>query len=121
MRDAPPEKIWVGTFEFPLYFVLPDDRALVVRGKVSDGVTGVNEDDRGIWISGGLDDRKTLEIVWHEVTHAIDWVYEIDGRTSEENVAARHGVAWSQFMLDNPRFVRWYTGLVSKVRRERGR
>jgi hypothetical protein len=116
---TPPRKVWVWTYEFPLHFVLPDDPVLVVRGKPSDGVTGTHEEERGIWIAASLDDRKTLEIVWHELTHAIDWAYGIDRGSSEERIARQHGIAWSQFFLDNPKFVRWYMGIVRRVTAER--
>lgn len=116
---TPPRKVWVQTYEFPLHFVLPDDPVLIVRGRACDGVTETGEEGRGIWIAANLDDRKTLEIVWHETTHAIDWVYDVDHRSSEERIARQHGIAWSQFFLDNPKFVRWYMSIVRRVTAER--
>ena len=119
----PPLKVYVETFEFPLYFVLPDDEALLGN----EGITGLLEEERGIWISEALEDRKLLEIIHHEVTHAINWVYDVDSALSskwppgrkEEAVAAIHGRAWSQFWLDNPKYVRWYTHVVNRIRKER--
>lgn len=119
MREpAPPRKVWVGTYEFALRFVAPDDPILVVRGRISDGVTDL--ESQTIDIAWHLDDRKTIEVVWHELTHAINWVNDIkDGVRSEETIARKHGIAWSQFHLDNPKFFRWYSHLVRRIGKER--
>lgn len=114
---APPTKVWVGTCEYTFDFALPDDPRLIVRGKISDGVTDVEE--QSILIAAHLDDRKLMEIAWHEVTHAVDWVYDIEDGAREETIARRHGIAWSQFWFDNPRFVRWYSYLANKIKRAR--
>ena len=114
---APPTKLWVGTYEFALQFVPPDDPVLLLRGRRCDGLT--DTELQVIYVSCALEDRKTMEIAWHEVTHAIDWVNDIDDGAREETIARKHGVAWSQFHLDNPRFVRWYSYLANKIKRER--
>jgi hypothetical protein len=113
---SPPPKIWVGEYEFSLHFLLPDDPEM----EGADGITRFDEQDRGISISASLDDRKMLEIVWHEVTHAINWICGITNKSrSEELLARKHGLAWSAFHLDNPKFVRWYTHVVNRIRKAR--
>lgn len=113
----PPAKVWVGTYEFAIEFLPPDDPALMLRGRPCDGIT--DTELQSIAIGAHLDDRKTLEIVWHEITHAISWVFEIEDGAREESIARKHGIAWSQFHLDNPHFVRWYTYLVNRITQER--
>lgn len=117
MREVhEPTKVWVAPYEFPLHFVPPDAPEL----EGADGMTDTSEEGRGIWINAALDDRKTLEIVWHEVTHAINWVHDVTNRMrSEEVLARKHGIAWSQFWLDNPKFIRWYDSVVKRIHRER--
>lgn len=125
---AAPEKLWIAQYEFPLHFVLPDDEALVVNGFPSNGVTDIDEDNLAIHVSASLDARKTMEVVWHEITHAINWAYRLEERLGrarltaakrEEIVAQVHGEAWSQFYLDNPKFVRWYSYLAKTIAAER--
>lgn len=121
-----PSKVWVGAYEFPLALVASDDKAL----DGADGMTVTDEVGRGIWINEILDPRKMLEIVWHELTHAINWNQEIDNRSerkgstlncSEEVLATKHGFAWTQFFLDNPKMHRWINATVRQLQKERDR
>jgi len=114
---SPPTKVWVGTYEFTLDFLPPDHPSLMVRGKTNDGCTDVEEQE--IAVAAHLDDRKMLEIVWHELTHAINWVYDITDGAREETIARKHGVAWSTFWMDNPHYVRWYQYVANKIKRAR--
>lgn len=107
----------MGTYEFAFDFAPPEHPELRACGRHNDGTCDLKRQE--ITISAALDDRKTLEIVWHEITHAMNWVCGISSRTAEETIARKHGEAWSQFFLDNPKFVRWYTSLVSRIRKER--
>lgn len=121
-----PVKIWVGSYEFPIEVVTPDDPIL----EKADGIAQFEESKRGIYISAALDDRKFFEIVWHEIEHAINWDREIDdkiealvddgkGDDIEEELTKTHGIAWTQFFLDNPKFQRWFTYTLNKLRKER--
>jgi hypothetical protein len=124
---ALPERVWVGTYEFPIEIVLPD--AEVLGG--ADGIAIFDEAERGIYICASLDNRKFLEIVWHEITHAIHWDREVDDEVDaliddgkgafevEESITKVQGIAWTQFLLDNPKFQRWLTYTLNKLRKER--
>ena len=120
---APPAKLYVGTFEFPLYFVHPSD----VELDGANGITGLDEDERGVWVSDSLEDRKMMEIVLHELQHAFDWAYDISARADkirssdkrEEFYAEQFGLAMSAFWLDNPKFVRWYDSIARRIKKER--
>jgi hypothetical protein len=119
----PPAKLYIGTYEFPLAFVLPSDEAL----DGADGITCLSEEERGIWLSEALDDRKLMEIALHEITHAIDWAYDISERANkirnadkrEEFYATQFGIAFSAFWLDNPKFIRWYDSIARRIKRDR--
>lgn len=126
-----PTKLWVGSYEFPLLLVPPDDLHLQL-GKTEDEeprqgmtLTGDEVGGFGIWIANNLALRQRLHIVWHETTHAIHWVHDIDdvegegGKLSidEETLAERHGIAWPQFLLDNPRFERWVSYTLDRIRK----
>jgi hypothetical protein len=123
---ALPERVWVGTYEVPIEVVLPDDEIL----DGGDGIFVFDEAEFGIYISGSLDTRKFLEIVWHEITHAIHWDREVDDKIEalvddgkdediEEEITKVQGIAWTQFLLDNPKFQRWLTFTLNKLRKER--
>jgi hypothetical protein len=49
VRETPlPERVWVGTYEFPIEVVLPDDE--ILGG--GDGICDLREAEFGIYISG---------------------------------------------------------------------
>lgn len=110
-----PSKLWVGTHEFSLALVANDDPAL----EGAYGMTVLDDDTPSILVAGGIGTRKVLEVALHEITHAINWVHGIKNRTPEEQIATLHGLAWSQVLLDNPRFQRWLTYTLNRIRKER--
>ena len=118
-----PNKLWIGTFEVPVKVVPAGDGALMDEdGKSSNGMSIVHDEDLcGIWIQTNLAPRKRLEIVLHETTHVINWVYDLDDDELpiiEEAIAEAHGKAWTQLYLDNPRFLKWLVYITDKIRRD---
>ena len=116
-----PKKVEVGTYEFPIQIIHAGDPRL---GEDADGITFFGSPDelqvsRCILIAGRLGPKKTLEVVLHEVTHAINYVSNIDNGADEEEIAERHGAAWAQFWLDNPRLLRWLNYVVERIKQER--
>lgn len=115
-----PRKLWIGSYEFKVNLVASEHPSLC-------GEDGQMEADGRrciIWLSEDMDTRRMLEIVLHEMTHAINWVHDIDDDEKtvmilEEDLATAHGKAWSQVYLDNPRFERWLTYTLARIRRER--
>ena len=121
---APPERLHIGSFVFAFELVAPGDERL----DSANGITILDEDEGlAVYVSCALEDRKLVEIVWHEIVHAVDWVYDISKSTSfkrnrdtrEEHIAQKHGEAWPTFLLDNPKFARWYMSIIQRIRRER--
>lgn len=124
IREPPlPRKVWVESYEFGMKLVPANDPIL----DDNTGMTVTEEGKKCIYISDALEIRHRLEIVLHEITHAINWVHDIgDGgddedmvMMDEEDLAAKHGRAWSAFFLDNPRFQRWLTYTLNRIRKER--
>jgi hypothetical protein len=111
-----PTRLWIGTYEFYLMSV---PRTHPKLDGDADGITYTGDDGNLICIASHLDARRMLEVVLHEVTHAINWVNDIEDGTDEEDVATKHGHAWSALLLDNPRFQRWLTVALNRIRKER--
>jgi hypothetical protein len=111
-----PSTLWVGNYEFPMMMVPVKDK--ILEGD-ADGCTMFEHGDRGIYIAEHLCKRRTLDVVLHEITHAINWVHDIQDKEPEEGIASKHGIAWSQLYLDNPRFEEWLTYTVRAIRAER--
>jgi hypothetical protein len=104
--------------------VVPPDHVLLENeaGDFRRGMSHLDPDKwLGVAVSSGLPPRERLVIVLHELTHCIDWVYEIDEDErviDEESIAEKHGKAWTQLYLDNPRIVKWLVYTVDKIRKD---
>jgi hypothetical protein len=78
-------------------------------------------DPTAIFIADDMNQGQALETVWHELTHAINHVCDIDDMVSEEDLTDKHGKVWSQFWISNPRFATWWMRNCIAVRKERAR
>ncbi len=113
-----PKTLWVSGYEFPLAIVEGED----VRLEGADGLTETGEKSRAIWIAAHLGTYRTVEIVLHEITHAINWAYDLcnaEDMADEEDIATKHGAAWARLYLDNPKFCQWLNSAINRVRAER--
>ncbi len=99
----------------------PKHTALIdAEGNGSHGMTtfgAEGEEPLGIWIANDLDARKRLEVVLHEITHAINHSRGVEDGITEEDLTEHHGLGWSQFWLDNPRMVSWLVYTLSRIRK----
>ena len=121
-REVPlPRKLWIGTYEYTVALVPHGDAGLAE----DYGATYSDDQRKAIFIDSSLDTRKRLEIVLHELTHAIVWTHDLadvdseEVTVNEETLCDRFGIAWSAFLLDNPRFQRWLTYTLNRIRKER--
>jgi hypothetical protein len=112
-----PDKVWIGTVEYAIHIVPRDDPKL--DGGETDGITEF--DPTQITISGSLSLTGFMETMWHELTHAINDTVGIEDGSLEEDIADRHGKAWSQFWINNPTFQRWWTKACTSVRGDRAK
>jgi hypothetical protein len=110
-----PKKIWVVTWEFEVSLVSANHPML----EGNDGMTYFDEENRGIYLSELLPPRTLLEVFWHEAEHAINWSEDIEDGIDEETLCEKHGKAWTDFLLNNPRFESWLTRMNKFIRHER--
>jgi hypothetical protein len=126
---ALPGRLQIGEYDFPLR-VVPKEHPVLneEEGDRSDGATQVNHENQyyGIWIAAHLSTRRRFGVVWHEVTHALNWVAGLgaidendnEATVEEEDIAEEHGVYWPQLLLENPQFARWVTYMLSRIHAE---
>lgn len=129
--DKLPKKVWVGTQEFTLRVEARSNPVLKAHEEGepnSDGLTVFDESPHAsvkdwkpwsIYLADDMSPPLFLETVWHELTHAINWAYDIEDGVEEEFIADKHGKAWSQFWIANPRFARWWQAQCIAIRKER--
>lgn len=122
-REPMPRVVWVGRYEFPVQIVPLDSPKLraVADEDCGHGLTGFIDGDRGIWLADNLEPRLLLEIVLHEITHAINHCLDVEDGADEEDLATKQGAGWAQFWLDNPMFLKWVVATTRLVRKVQNR
>lgn len=110
-----PDKVWIGTVEFSIRAVEANHEKL--DGGETDGITEYAPPQ--IHVANSLSLSSFMETLYHELTHAVDFVSEIEDGIAEEEIADRHGKAWSQLWINNPRFLRWWSKACIQVRKDR--
>lgn len=125
-----PRRIWAGSFEFPIE-VLPRGAPEFADGPDDDpadawGIThfGPGKHATGIFLTDDMNARELFDTVWHEITHVINHVSDLDlhsddlaTRANDEDICDAHGKLWTQFWLDNPRMQAWLTRVLNSIRR----
>lgn len=77
----------------------------VVYCNVDDGHGDFDCKKLEIRISDLLSGTALLEVLMHEIIHAIYWAYSIDDKDKEERVVSLIGTGVAQVLRDNPNLV----------------
>ena len=100
-----PEQLRIGPFDVKIK-VIPGDLgdAQKIWGKFS-------RDLNIITLNGGITDPiRAVEILTHEMIHAVWAIYVIEeNKDDEERIVSTMGVAWAQILRDNPHWIKWVT------------
>jgi hypothetical protein len=109
----PPKRIWFGGYEWSVVPVKMGDAVL-------DGAVGITyfdeEDENGkpysIYFGEDKAAREVFDTLWHEFTHALNFAHDVRCKSksvkkNDEDIAAKHGYAWTQAFLDNPALADW--------------
>lgn len=111
-----PKRVWAGTREVHLLMVPDDD----VRLEGARGMSDLQDTPR-IYINDTLTGANLLEVVWHELTHVINWLHDLDEEEKpiiEEKIAEIHGVAWTTMLIVNHRLHRWINETILSIRKD---
>lgn len=110
----PPSRVWFGAHEYRVVPVEEGDRRL---DGAEYGITYFDEEEEHgerftIYFVFERPAREVFDTVWHELTHALNYSQGVrcksrSVRKNDEHVATRHGYAWTQAFLDNPKLVAW--------------
>ena len=60
-----------------------------------------------IVLDAGLSGIRALEVVIHELTHAIFHLRNMSPRWGEERTVTEFGIGWAHLLRDNPRLLLW--------------
>lgn len=101
-----PTKVKVGPFEYEI-------RWLDLKRQNRDEIYGkCNSDKCVIWLPDGRKRQRVGETFFHEVTHAIWYVYGLGKKESQEKAVKALALGWSAFMRDNSEALIWMHNLM---------
>lgn len=123
MTDAPnvliaglPEVAYVGQYEFALAAPAPGVYPELVE---SDGVTHFESDRRRILVSRALPFKRFVNVLLHELIHAIHWDRGVIDGDLEETVTAHQADGLTDFWIDNPKLADWFARAYHTLRVQR--
>lgn len=111
-----PTKVRVGQFTLKFQVVNETDHPDI---KGSNGLTDF--DNSVIYLHetfiGKNDAERTLNVVQHEVSHAINLVYGVSDESTEEQFVERNTNGLISFWIDNPKYEAWRRRLLNEIRK----
>lgn len=108
-----PSTIRVGALDFDLCFISGvDAEAKGIYGECCQFHQYIN-------LRRDLSDDRLVDVLMHELTHAISGTYGLYDPKSddipEERLANVMGAAWAQIWRDNPALLKWLTAMQKKI------
>lgn len=107
-----PKILKVGAYRFRISVVDTDHPKL----EDNEGMTVFSE--FRIYINKGISFQRLAEVVQHEISHCINWVYGIDDSSTEEQFVGQHSKGVIDLWINNPRYMTWVNKLIRRMRKE---
>jgi hypothetical protein len=122
-----PRRIFVDQYEFQLKLVATGAPELHASAEDNGSNPGVADEGDGltdfnamrIYLSNTLPLHRFVEVVCHEITHAINWSRGIEDGSSEEDFTDKYSAGFVRFLLDNPKYHTWLNRVVREIRKQR--
>ncbi len=96
LTDLLPKKIKVIAFDIAIHqWESKEANALQRWGQF-------NADEMVIRIDKSLNPIKMIDVLVHEINHAIYWAYGMEDEDKEERIVGMFATAWTQVYRDNP-------------------
>lgn len=107
-----PRRIHVGPHTFGVVICQPSECEHL---KDADGCAAFNE--MRIYLRDNLPLQLAVNVVVHEVTHCINWVYGVNDESTEEQFTNQHATGEIDVFLHNPRYMEWVMRQVRRMKR----
>lgn len=113
-----PRRIKVGSYSYVVRVVLGSHPEL--ENGAADGAWGITDlNAHRIYLNKDMALDRAANVVWHEITHAINAEYGITDGAREERVTELGSNGWMQVNLDNPRLEQWLHRAWQSLRKAR--
>lgn len=108
-----PRRVKIGAYTFRITITNEEKCSDLVD---CDGIT-VFENFR-IYLDETLPRQRAINVVQHELTHAINWVYGIDDGAEEEHITTQHTNGLIEMWVSNPKVFNWTAKNLRLMKRE---
>ena len=108
-----PRRVRIGQYTFRISLTTAEKNAILTD---CDGITDF--ESFRIFLDENLLRQRALNVVQHELTHAINWVYGIDDGAEEEHITTQHTNGLVEMWMSNPKVFNWIAKNLRIVKRE---
>lgn len=107
-----PRRVKIGQYTF---------RVIVSNAQDSpdlEGCDGITDFEKfRIYLDETLPFQRAVNVVQHELTHAINWVYGINDGADEEHITTQHTNGLVAMWVSNPKVVNWFVKTLRLMKR----
>lgn len=108
-----PRRIKVGAYTFRVLIGTPETYSDL------EGCDGITDFEKfRIYLHENIARQRALNVVQHELTHAINWVYGIDDGAQEEHITTQHTNGLVELQMSNPKVINWIVKTLRLVKKE---
>lgn len=108
-----PRKAKIGQYTFKIVLTTEEKNAELID---CDGLCDFEVFK--IYLDENLPRQRAINVVHHELTHAINWVYGIDDGALEEAITTQVTNGLCALWINNPKTFDWFVKSVKKVIKE---
>lgn len=111
-----PRRIKVGQYTFRLMVTNPTEQPDLEN---CDGLTDFNKFH--IYLDETMRRQRAINVVQHELIHAINWVYGVNDGAEEEHITTQVTNGLVEMWMSNPKVVNWFVKNLRVMKRENAR
>lgn len=111
-----PRRIKVGQYTFRVVISNETDQPDL------EGCDGITDFAKfRIYLDETLHRQRAVNVVQHELIHAINWVYGVDDGAEEEHITTQVTNGLVELWMSNPKVVNWFVKNLRAMKRENAR
>lgn len=108
-----PRRVKIGQYTFRLTVSTPTENPIL---EGCDGIT--NFETFRIYLDDTLHRQRAVNVVQHELIHAINWVYGVNDGAEEEHITTQVTNGLVEMWMSNPKVVSWFNKNLRATKRE---
>lgn len=111
-----PRRIRIGQYTFRVIVSNAEEHSVMTD---CDGMADF--ETFRIYLDERLHRQRAVNVVQHELTHAINWVYGIADGADEEHITTQHTNGLIELWVSNPKVMNWFVKNLRAMKRENAR